>query len=52
MPRRARVLIEGGVYHVYSRVASGERVFEDPDFAQRFDALDRKLAASVSGSAA
>jgi len=27
MPRRPRVLIEGGVYHVYSRVASGEQVF-------------------------
>jgi len=29
MPRRARVLIERGVYHVYNRVARGEPVFVD-----------------------
>jgi hypothetical protein len=27
MARRPRVLVEGGVYHVYNRVASGEPVF-------------------------
>jgi hypothetical protein len=49
MARRARVLIEGGVYHVYNRVASGEPVFADPDFARRLDALDRELAESAAG---
>ena len=36
MVRRARVEVEGGVYHVYHRVASGERVFADPEEAERF----------------
>jgi putative transposase len=45
MPRRARVLIEGGVYHVYNRVASGETVFADPDEAIRFIDLIRKVKA-------
>ncbi len=45
MPRRARVLIEGGVYHVYNRVASGEPVFADPDEAIRFIDLIRKVKA-------
>jgi len=43
MPRRPRVLIEGGVYHVYNRVASGERVFADPEEAARFVDLIRKV---------
>ena len=29
MPRRARVFVAGATYHVYSRVARGERVFTD-----------------------
>jgi putative transposase len=45
MPRRARVLIEGGVYHVYNRVASGEPVFADPEEAIRFIDLIRKVKA-------
>jgi hypothetical protein len=45
MPRRARVLIEGGVYHVYNRVASDEPVFADPEEAIRFIDLIRSLAA-------
>ena len=49
MPRPARFLIEGGVYHVYNRVASGEPVFADGDFALRLDALDRELAESAAG---
>ena len=52
MPRRARVLIEGGVYYVYNRVASGEPVFADPDFAPKLDALDRELAESAAGGGA
>ena len=36
MPRRARQLIEGGVYHVYNRVASGEEIFADPETAVGF----------------
>jgi len=36
MPRRARELIEGGIYHVYNRVASGEDIFADPETAVGF----------------
>ena len=35
MPRRARVFVSGATYHVYSRVARGERVFSDPGEAYR-----------------
>ena len=28
MPRRPRVFVEGGIYHVYNRVTRGERVFD------------------------
>ena len=33
MPRKPRIFVEGGVYHVYNRVASGEDVFADPNEA-------------------
>jgi len=36
MPRKPRVFVEGGVYHVYSRFGSGEGVFEDPEEALDF----------------
>lgn len=36
MVRRARIEIEGGLYHVYNRVASGEPIFSDPDEAVEF----------------
>jgi putative transposase len=36
MVRRPRVEIEGGVFHVYNRVASGEPVFSDPNEAAEF----------------
>jgi len=36
MPRRPRVFVEGGVYHVYNRVASGDRVFGDPEVLTRW----------------
>jgi hypothetical protein len=31
MARRPRIVVEGGLYHVYNRVASGEPVFADPE---------------------
>ena len=31
MVRRPRVEIEGGLYHVYNRVASGEPILVDPN---------------------
>jgi len=34
--RKARVEIEGGLYHVYNRVASGEPIFSDPEEAVEF----------------
>ena len=36
MVRRARVEVEGGLYHVYNRVASGEPIFSDPEEAVEF----------------
>ena len=36
MPRRRRVLVEGGLYHVYNRFGSGEDVFSDPEKAIEF----------------
>ncbi len=36
MVRKARVEIEGGLYHVYNRVASGEPIFSDPEEAVEF----------------
>jgi len=35
MPRAPRVLIEGGLYHLYNRFASAEEVFADPEEAIR-----------------
>lgn len=36
MPRKPRVFVEGGIYHVYNRFGSGESVFSDPDEAVEF----------------
>ena len=41
MPRTPRVFVEGGIYHVYNRFASGEDVFADPEAAQDFVELLR-----------
>jgi REP element-mobilizing transposase RayT len=41
MPRRPRVFVEGGIYHVYNRFASGEPVFADPEEALEFIELLR-----------
>ena len=43
MPRRRRVLIEGGLYHVYNRFARGEDVFADPEEAIEFLELLRDV---------
>jgi len=43
MGRPLRVLVEGGLYHVYNRVARGEPVFGDEAEAGRFVARIRKL---------
>ena len=39
MGRRPRILVAGGIYHVYNRVSRGEHVFRDEDEADRFEAL-------------
>ncbi len=36
MARGPRVVIEGGLYHVYNRVSSGEHIFADPEEAMEF----------------
>jgi len=41
MPRSLRVFVEGGIYHVYNRFASGEPVFADPEEAREFIELLR-----------
>ncbi len=41
MPRKPRVFVEGGIYHVYNRFASGEPVFADPEEALEFIELLR-----------
>lgn len=43
MPRKPRILIEGGVYHVYNRIASGEPVLANPYEAARFVDLLRQV---------
>jgi putative transposase len=42
--RLARVFAEGVVYHVYNRLARGERAFDDPTTAQAFVDLLREVA--------
>ena len=41
MPRNLRVFVEGGIYHVYKRFASGEAVFADPQELLEFIELLR-----------
>jgi REP element-mobilizing transposase RayT len=43
MPRGRRVLVEGGLYHVYNRFARGEDVFADPEEAVEFAELLREV---------
>ena len=42
MPRRPRIFVEGGIYHVYNRFARGAKIFGDGDEAERFLELLRK----------
>ncbi len=43
MARRARVVVEGGFYHVYNRISSGEGIFADPDEASAFIEIIRDV---------
>jgi REP element-mobilizing transposase RayT len=43
VPRKPRILIEGAVYHVYNRIASGEPVLANPDEAARLLQLLREV---------
>ena len=43
MPRRPRVVIAGGLYHVYNRCARGEPVFAGPQEAIEFVELARAV---------
>ncbi len=43
MPRALRIIVEGGLYHVYNRLARGEGVFSDPEEAVEFLNLLREL---------
>jgi REP element-mobilizing transposase RayT len=42
MVRRARIEVEGGLYHVYNRVSSGESIFSDPEEAIEFIEIIRE----------
>jgi hypothetical protein len=37
MARRPRLLLSGGIYHVYNRVSRGEHVFRSEDEADRLE---------------
>ncbi len=43
MPRRPRVFIEGGIFHVYNRFARGAEIFSQADEARRFLGLLREV---------
>ena len=43
MARGPRVVVEGGLYHVYNRVSSGEPVFADPNEAIEFIEIIRDV---------
>ena len=43
MPRRPRVFVEGGVYHVYNRFARGADLFSEPEEAIEFIEILRKV---------
>jgi sulfite reductase beta subunit-like hemoprotein len=48
VPRRERRLVEGGLYHVYTRCARGEEVFSDPEEAVSLVDVDEFLEAACS----
>jgi len=43
MPRAIRLFFDGAVYHVYNRLARGERVFTSDDMASKFSELLREV---------
>ena len=43
MARRPRVVVEGGLHHVYNRVSSGEHIFADPEEAMEFIEIVRDI---------
>mgnify|MGYP001554346627 CR=1 FL=1 len=43
MPRRPRVFIEGGIFHVYNRFARGAEIFSQEDEARHFLGLLREV---------
>lgn len=42
MPRKPRIFVEGGIYHVYNRFARGDHIFGEDDEADRFGGLLKK----------
>ena len=42
MPRRPRVFVEGGIYHVYNRFARGADLFSEPEEAIEFMEILRR----------
>jgi len=42
MPRRPRVFVEGGIYHVYNRFARGAEISAEPEEAVEFIEILRK----------
>jgi REP element-mobilizing transposase RayT len=44
MPRRRRVFVEGGIYHVHNRFARGAELFSEPEEAVEFIAILRKAS--------
>ena len=44
MPRRPRVFVEGGIYHVYNRFARGAELFPEPEEAIEFLEILRRAA--------
>lgn len=42
MPRRPRVFVEGGIYHIYNRLARGAELFSEPEEAVEFLEIVRK----------
>ena len=43
MPRKPRIFIEGGIYHVYCRTSRGEAVFADEAEAAEFTGVVRRI---------
>jgi len=43
MARRPRIVVEGGLYHVYNRISSGEPIFADPNEAIEFIEIVRDV---------